>query len=123
MRISDWSSDVCSSDLSHILCLWRRSAAPASLIPRHEVVTVIHGGFVIVRAYGRQRPSGGGRRGGARVGCVLGPEHPARAQADALAPAHALAVLVRRLLLVPQRPANEGRIHRIFDLARPPPLL
>src|SRR3546814_9691364 len=46
-----------------------------------------------------------------------------RAQADARAPAHALAVLVRRMLLVPQRPAKEGRIHRIFDPARLAPLL
>src|SRR3546814_9727305 len=92
MRISDWSSDVCSSDLTRQICrLDRLRPRPARRYPQHAVAVAGHARRASVRCRHARRAVAGGAgaaaalvrgwraagevaTGGGRVTAVLDPE-------------------------------------------------
>src|SRR3546814_7193047 len=69
MRISEWSSDVCSSDLVRHLCAHDHTASQSRYHPRNAIAAELHIAVVHVHEQGRIRRSW--RRSRSAEGCSI----------------------------------------------------
>src|SRR3546814_4873418 len=91
MRISDWSSDVCSSDLGH---LDRVDAEGRLLVVLADAVQqLVAGGDARRARYGRQPAVAGGEHACVRIGPVGEGRHPGAAEFMQLVKQHWVASL------------------------------